>query len=326
MTEAPKIRANAVLIVDDMPGNLHVLLEFLDRTGHEVLVAESGESALHQLAFITPGIILLDVLMPGLGGFETCRRIKATPRLVDVPVFFMSAQTELVDKLEGFAAGAVDYITKPLFPSEVLARIRTHLKIRELQAALARQNTALGEEVALRQSAEAQLAHSLDRAVLVLDAGGHVQFASQLARLVLARWWGGDPASAEVGVPAALAAWIESARRGDAGAPDVWRHEALGGRVEARLFAPRAAGDGAMVLLDERPDASPAALERLGLSPREAEVLYWLSEGKSYKEIAVILACESRTAQKHAQRIFEKLAVENRHGAANIAREALARG
>ncbi|NDJ59563.1 MAG: response regulator, partial [Chloroflexi bacterium] len=120
---------NVVLIVDDIPTNLDVLLEFLQETGFEVLVATDGEDAIQKASYAQPDIILLDVMMPGIDGFETCRRLKATDATKDIPVVFMTALSDTVDKVKGFSIGAVDYITKPLQWEEVLARINTHLTI-----------------------------------------------------------------------------------------------------------------------------------------------------------------------------------------------------
>lgn len=305
-----------LLVVDDTPANLAVLTELLDREGFEVVVARDGAGALERLRTLQPALILLDVLMPGLDGFETCRRLKADPRLTEVPVFFITAQSDAVDRVEGFAAGAVDYITKPFFAEEVLARVRAHLRIRELQAEVA-------EQLRRREEAEAQLARSLDRAVAVVGPDGAVQFCTLLARAVLDRWFPG----AEAGrLPPPVAAWV-AARWNDApGTPAVRRVTQPQGELALRLLADRSAPESALLLLDEQVVTSPQALRALGLTPREAEVLHWLTEGKSYKEIGVILSCEWRTAQKHAENIYQKLHVENRHGAAALAREALARG
>jgi DNA-binding response OmpR family regulator len=160
-----------IMIVDDVPANLGVLLDFLDTAGYQVLVAESGESALLQLAYARPDIILLDVSMPGIDGYETCRRIKAEPSWRETPVFFLTALTDPIDKVHGFEVGAVDFISKPLHPEEVLRRVRAHLQIRTLQQALEEKNELLQKAIALRLEAEKQLQQSLDRAVVVVCGG-----------------------------------------------------------------------------------------------------------------------------------------------------------
>ena len=123
----------AILIVDDTPTNLEILVDFFAGQGFEVFVAMDGESALEQISHARPDLILLDVMMPGIDGFETCRRLKANSEMADIPVIFMTALTETVDKVRGFTVGAVDYVTKPIQHEEVLARVTTHLKLRRLQ-------------------------------------------------------------------------------------------------------------------------------------------------------------------------------------------------
>jgi signal transduction histidine kinase len=132
-----------LLIVDDTPENISVLFEFLSYHGFKILVAEDGEDALENVQTQHPDLILLDVMMPGMDGFETCLRLKADPLLKDIPVIFMTALTNTADKVKGFELGAVDYVTKPFQQEEVLARINTHLTIRRLQKALKNQNEEL---------------------------------------------------------------------------------------------------------------------------------------------------------------------------------------
>jgi CheY-like chemotaxis protein len=122
-----------ILAVDDNPANLNLLFDLLDEAGFEVLVSQSGESAIKRAETTHPDIILLDVMMPGIDGFETCRRLKAHEATQDIPIIFMTAVTEIDEKVKGFDLGAVDYVTKPIQPKEVLARVTTHLTIQRLQ-------------------------------------------------------------------------------------------------------------------------------------------------------------------------------------------------
>lgn len=117
-----------VLIVDDVPENLAVLSDALDEAGHTVLVATDGASALERLRLVTPDLILLDAVMPGIDGFETCRRMKRMDSARDVPVVFMTGLTETEHVVHGFEAGGIDYVTKPIRPAEVLARIAAHVR------------------------------------------------------------------------------------------------------------------------------------------------------------------------------------------------------
>ncbi len=128
-----------ILVVDDTPTNLRLLLDYLEGQGFKTLIATSGERALKQLERIQPDLILLDVMMPGIDGFETCRRIKTIKTVREIPVIFMTALSETTDKVKGFEVGAVDYVTKPFQQEEVSARINTHLSIRSLQNRLQEQ-------------------------------------------------------------------------------------------------------------------------------------------------------------------------------------------
>lgn len=138
-----KSKKAVILIVDDIPTNLGILFDYLTQYGFKVLVALDGTSAIEQVDYLKPDIILLDVMMPGIDGFETCERLKANPSTQDIPVIFMTALCETVDKVHGFNIGAVDYITKPIQPDEVLSRVRTHLTLRNLQKQLQEQNDCL---------------------------------------------------------------------------------------------------------------------------------------------------------------------------------------
>src|SRR5688572_8404387 len=197
MTRPLPPASKRILIVDDVPDNLSVLFEFLSARGFEVLVADSGNLALEELPQTNPDLILLDVMMPGIDGYETCRRIKANERFRDVPLFFLTALSDTVDKVKGFSLGAVDYITKPIDPDEVLARVRAHLELRALHLALEEQNEELDREMQRRIGAERSLANALENAVLVVDRQGAVQFRSAAAQRLLARH-GGEPAAADL--------------------------------------------------------------------------------------------------------------------------------
>ena len=305
--EASRDERPRILIVDDLPANLGVLLGVLGEAGYAVLLAASGEGALARLEHARPDIILLDINMPGLDGYETCRRLKADARWREVPVLFLTAQDDAADKLRGFEAGAVDYITKPLHAEEVLARVRAHLQIRALQRTLAEKNELLEHAMSRRLEAEAQLQQSLDRAVLVVDAGGGVEFCTRLARRLLERYF---PAYPETGVlPAPLLHWLS--QRLTAG---TWKIEQEEGRLEVQLFAPGQPGTHLMLLLEEKLATvnSPARLLQLGLTAREAEVLYWVAHGKTNQDVAEILDTSIHTVKKHMANLMVKMGAENR--------------
>jgi len=140
VTDGKKV---SILIVDDNPSNLRTLLDYLEESDFETLVATSGERAIQQLELFQPDLILLDVMMPGIDGFETCRRLKENEFTKDIPVIFMTALSDTVDKVRGFNVGGVDYVTKPFQHEELLVRINAHLTIRKLQQQLQEQNKRL---------------------------------------------------------------------------------------------------------------------------------------------------------------------------------------
>jgi signal transduction histidine kinase len=157
---AQTVSNGTILIVDDMPANLEVVTSHLERRGYRALVALSGEEGIERADYVLPDLILLDVMMPGTDGFEICRRLKSDERTRTIPVIFMTALADTADKLEGFAAGAVDYVTKPLDGAEVLARIETHLALYTLRRQLAEQNARLQQEILVRAETEAALQRS----------------------------------------------------------------------------------------------------------------------------------------------------------------------
>lgn len=150
-----------LLIVDDVPTNLKVLFTYLRSMGFNVCVAENGEDALEQIPYAKPDLILLDVMMPGIDGFETCRRLKVNEETRDIPVIFMTALSETVDKVTGFEIGAVDYITKPIQQEEVLARVTTHMTLRKQQQTLEKQKQELQQQNSELEAFAHTVAHDL---------------------------------------------------------------------------------------------------------------------------------------------------------------------
>lgn len=153
-----------ILIVDDNPTNLGLIVEYLEEYGMNIIVSQDGESGLRRAQYAKPHLILLDVLMPGIDGFETCRRLKSNLSTQDIPIIFMTALASTEDKVKGFEYGAVDYITKPIQQEEVLARIKLHLSLYALTTDLAektrisaQQNLQLKQEIQHRQATELQL-------------------------------------------------------------------------------------------------------------------------------------------------------------------------
>ncbi|MDB5788273.1 response regulator [Caballeronia mineralivorans] len=159
---AATIEPPAVLIVDDTPANLSVVVESLEGQGFRVLVALDGLEALERAAFSQPDLILLDVKMPGIDGYETCRRLKSNSDTSDIPVIFMTSMSAAADVVEGLAAGGVDYVTKPIRVDEVVARIGTHLALRTLQQQLVTRNMQLQHEIAAREKTQQALCDARD--------------------------------------------------------------------------------------------------------------------------------------------------------------------
>lgn len=182
-----------ILVVDDNPANLQVLSSFLDQSSFEVWAARSGEKALGRLENDDlPDLILLDVMMPGMDGFETCKRLKSNSRVQDIPVIFMTALSETADKVKGLRLGAVDYITKPFQHEEVLVRIENHLKLRNLTKTLIAKNAELqktqaqliqAEKVAALGQLTAGIAHEVNNPINFI--AGNLNFIEQYVQEIV---------------------------------------------------------------------------------------------------------------------------------------------
>lgn len=275
-----------VLVVDDAPQSLGALCASLEAEGYTVLVARDGESALARLDLATPDAILLDALMPGLSGFETCRRIKQDPALSHIPVIFMTGLSETPHIVEGFESGGVDYVVKPVRAQEVLVRLATH--VRNARAVrLAREAVDVG-----------------GHGVLVLDAQGRVAWRSPQAAAWLREFH-------PQGLPAA---WADDG---------VAEHRSIG--TDGRVLSVRHAGAvglGERMLLmrlQAASDVPPTRLSTASLTPRETEVLSWIAKGKTNRDVGEILGMSPRTVNKHLEHVFEKLGVETRAAAAALA-------
>jgi DNA-binding NarL/FixJ family response regulator len=232
----------------------------------------------------------------------------------------MTAADELSSKLAAFEAGAVDFLTKPIQPAEVLARLKIHLQIRELQSelesanrSLKQKNELLAEEIDLRLDAEKQLESSLEQAVLISNREGKILFATLQAQLLLSTFF---PSTAIHQLPPEVQTWL-TAQNNQTPLRVIDKKR---GEIEIDQFPIATSGSLSMMRIEHRNgDRGPGALLALGLTAREAEVLYWIAEGKTNPEIAIILESSVNTVKKHANNIFAKLGVETRTGAARAA-------
>lgn len=171
---------NTLLIVDDNPTNIKVLYDLLKEYGFRVLVAKDGESAIEKLEFANPDLVLLDVMMPGIDGFTTCQIVKNNPNYQDLPIIFMTALAETENKIKGLSLGAVDYITKPFQPDELLARVNLHLKLRHLTKELAGKNAYLHEMNELLEQKVEERTAALQKAQAQLIFSEKMCFLGQL--------------------------------------------------------------------------------------------------------------------------------------------------
>lgn len=298
MVEASGTR-DIALVVDDSPESLSMLIEAIETAGMTALVARDGMSALGLVERVVPDIVLLDAVMPGIDGFETCRRLKARPKIAAVPVIFMTGLSDTNHVVEGLKAGGVDYLTKPIKPDELVARIAIHLA-----------NARMVEDARRALDATGQ-------PILALRPNGTVSWASPGARAALDPVLAGEPIDALSAEPAFLS-WLGSMRsRALSQSTELELGKPSGPGIRLALIGRSATGDllvRAAVRSVEKPEAILS--RELGLTLREGEVLHWLCQGKTNRDIAQILDLSPRTVMKHVEQIFSKLEVENRTAAA----------
>lgn len=159
-----------ILIVDDTPFNLTLLMEILNGAGYQVRPVPSGKLALTAVTMVKPDLILLDIMMPDLDGYEVCQQLKENEATRDIPIIFISAISEVADKVRAFEAGGVDYIVKPVQPQEVIARVKTHLELRSLQRELEQSNQKLQELDRQKNALLSMAAHDLRNPIGAIDA------------------------------------------------------------------------------------------------------------------------------------------------------------
>jgi DNA-binding response OmpR family regulator len=298
-------RRDTILVVDDTPETLGFLTDTLDDAGFTVLIATDGDSALALVDQITPDLVLMDALMPGMDGFETCRRLKNEKLLSHVPVVFMTGLSETEHVVQGLAAGGVDYVTKPIIVEELLARIRVHLTNARI---------AHGTRVAL---------DATGRFLLATDQTGRLLWCTPKAKQLLAELF---PTTLTQGasLPPAILEQLKQLRQ--PAAKSSARLEVGNRRIELSFLSSIGPEELLFRLAEITAGGDEQLLQQtLQLTSREAEVLLWISRGKSNREIGEILNISPRTVNKHLEQVFVKLGVENRASATARAVRALAR-
>jgi DNA-binding response OmpR family regulator/DNA-binding CsgD family transcriptional regulator len=291
-------KRDVALVVDDSPETLRLLTDALDGAGMTVMVALDGAAAMRIVDQITPDIILLDAVMPGMNGFETCRKLKREAGLSNVPVIFMTGLADTEHIVQGLDAGGVDYVTKPIAVEEMLARIRVHLA-----------------NARMTQSARAALDVS-GRFLLAVNREGRLMWATPQAQKLLSDSFG---TAEELVLPEALRLWLDQAQQAKGGTKAA---ASIPDHPELRLYYMGGAGPNEFLLrlAKEASGELPKQFSsEFGLTVREGEVLSWLSKGKTNRDIAQILGLSPRTVDKHLEQIYAKLGVENRTAAAAIA-------
>ena len=297
----PEARKTVVMVVDDAVDCIRMINDALESAGMTVLIALEGSQALTISQNITPDIVLMDAIMPNMDGFETCRRLKQNPDFANTPIIFMTGLSDTEHVVMGLKCGGVDYVTKPINTTELMARMQVHLT-------------------------NARMAHSARAA---LDTAGQNLFAVDRHGAILwstpqvhQRLTGGGSNNLEL-LTNNLANWLS--------------HNPENGHSLTLDFLPELHAVEFLTLVDEREyllrlqevqkpsEATGALRTRFSLTGRESDVLLWIANGKTNREIGQILEMSPRTVNKHLEQVFRKLGVENRTSAAAAAIKCLAR-
>lgn len=302
-----KAQSQVVLVVDDAIDSIHMLNDVLEESHFTVLVALEGAQALTITKNIRPDIILLDAIMPHMDGFDTCRQLKLNPQLADVPIIFMTGLSDTEHVVMGLNAGGVDYVTKPINPDELIARMRVHLaNARITQSARAALDTA--GQYLLTIDLQGQLVWATPQVYQLLDGAGATANSIALTHSISQQ----------------LREWISHK-------PETGRQLPLQQVTQELSVEMLNLIDGKEYLLrltnPHKPaDDTQSLKQQFSVTGREADVLLWIANGKTNREIGQILEMSPRTVNKHLEQIFKKLGVENRTSAAAVAIKCLARG
>jgi len=305
-----------VLVVDDSPEALSLINDALEPHGVSVLVALEGKQALTIAQRLRPDMILMDAIMPVMDGFEACRLLKQDPNLASIPVIFMTGLTDTDNIVRGLEAGGVDYLSKPISPAELLARMKVHLSNARATNNVQQALDATGQNLfTVNQLGQLQWATPQTYALLAKAAASDAWQARQLPAQLLPLLQGNSSAitSPRPTYQQAISSNINNNQKSDG----VLALTQLDYPLEVSLVEQRSETEFLCKLIDALRDSDEVQLQKgLQLTAREAEVLRWIANGKTNREIAEILGISPRTINKHLEQLFPKLGVENRTAAA----------
>lgn len=296
----PEARKTVVMVVDDAVDCIRMINDALEGAGMTVLIALEGNQALTISQNITPDIVLMDAIMPNMDGFETCRRLKENPDFANTPIIFMTGLSDTEHVVMGLKSGGVDYVTKPINTTELMARMQVHLT-----------------NARMAQSARAAL-DTAGQNLFAVDCNGAILWTTPQ---VHQRLTVGESNNLDL-LSTTLATWLG--------------HNPETGHSLTLDFLPDAHVVEFLTLVDQREyllrlrevqkpsEATGALRERFNLTGRESDVLLWIANGKTNREIGQILEMSPRTVNKHLEQVFRKLGVENRTSAAAAAIKCLA--
>lgn len=297
-----ELKDRLALVVDDSSEALAYIHDVLEAAGMDVLVALEAKQALSIARKMTPDVILLDAMMPVMDGFETCKALKQISQLADTPVIFMTGLAESENIVKGLEAGGVDYLTKPIKPNELVARLKVHLSNASVTKSTYHLLDQSGQVIFAVNDRGEQIWATPQAYMLLGKAGLQQEAEKNRLALELKSWFGNQP---EPGYQLTI------------------DHSDY--PLSVRLVSVRE-GEWVLRLMDgDRPTGAKLLRLELNVTERESEVIYWIANGKTNRETAEILAMSPRTVNKHLEQIFSKLSVDNRTSAAGIALKILAR-
>ncbi len=296
-----RFERRVALVVDDSPDTLSMVHDALEAAGFDVLVALDGKQALSISRKMKPDIVLMDGMMPGMDGFDACEALKSDSQLADIPVIFMTGLGDSNDIVRGLEVGGVDYLTKPIVPDELIARINVHLN-----------------NVRLTRSAHQALDLS-GQMLMAVDDSGEQLWATPAAQVLLAECGVENQRTFDIAARF-IRHWLQHE-------PDIGHGLSLkdaGITINAKLLSVSNNEYVLRLTNSNRESGAEILKSALSLTERESEVIYWIAQGKTNREAADILTMSPRTVNKHLEQIFVKLQVDNRTSAAGVALKVLA--